>query len=201
MSLSQACRREDATLSTAQPMSLLLVEDDDEFRETCALWMTRKGHDVAEAANGQEALHQCARRHFDLAVVDMNMPGITGLELLQRLRADNVEMEVVILTGQATVETAVQAMKLGACDYLSKPFPLPELEKRVRHAFERAQLQKENRQLRSALDAKHQLVGTSPALKTIMDQVRRAAPTTATVTDTASPCCWERKGRRLNAGP
>lgn len=161
-------------------MSLLLVEDDDEFRETCALWMSRKGHQVAQAPNGQEALHQCARQHFDVAVIDLNMPGISGIEVLERLRSENVETEVIILTGQATVETAVQAMKLGACDYLCKPFPLPELEKRCRIAFDRGQLKKENRQLRAIIERERpavRMIGNSPQMEQVKRLIERAGPT------------------------
>lgn len=161
-------------------MSLLLVEDDDEFRETCALWMSRKGHEVAQAANGQEALHVVTRRHFDVAVVDLNMPGISGIEVLERLKSENVETEVIILTGQATVETAVQSMKLGACDYLCKPFPLPELEKRCRIAFERGQLQKENRQLKAIIERSRpvvKMIGSSPQMDQVKRLIERAGPT------------------------
>lgn len=161
-------------------MSLLLVEDDDEFRETCALWMSRKGHEVTQAANGQEALHQFSRRHFEVAVIDLNMPGISGLEVLERLKSENVETEVIILTGQATVETAVQSMKLGACDYLCKPFPLPELEKRCRLAFERGQLQKENRQLKAIIERSRptvKMVGSSSQMDQVKRLIERAGPT------------------------
>ena len=123
-------------------MKLLLVEDDEEFRETCALWMSRKGHSVTEAPNAHDGLFQFSQKQFDVAVVDLNMPGMSGLELLERIRTDNVETEIIMLTGQATVDTAVQAMKLGASDYLSKPFPLPELEKRCQLAWDRSQLKK-----------------------------------------------------------
>jgi len=159
---------------------LLLVEDDDEFRETCGLWMSRKGHQVSQAANAHEALHQFSHKHFDVAVVDMNMPGMTGLELLERLRSDNVETEVIILTGQATVESAVQAMKLGASDYLCKPFPLPELEKRCRMAWERGQLQKENRQLKAIIERSRptvRMIGNSPQMDEVRRLIQRAGPT------------------------
>ena len=126
------------------PMNLLVVEDDDQFREMSSEWMKRKGHRVESAANAQEALKRCERQAFDVVIADMNMPGLSGLELLQRLKTDGVESEVIILTGQATVQTAVEAMKLGACDYLTKPFPLSELEHRCRQAAERGRLRREN---------------------------------------------------------
>ncbi|MCA9058597.1 MAG: sigma-54-dependent Fis family transcriptional regulator, partial [Planctomycetaceae bacterium] len=136
---------------SAASMNLLVVEDDADFRETCARWMTRKGHHVVAAAHGQEALEYCDRRNFDVAIVDMNMPGLTGLELLERMKATGVEAEVIILTGQGTIESAVNAMKLGACDYLTKPFPLDELEQRCLLAWDRSRINKENRQLKAII--------------------------------------------------
>lgn len=161
-------------------MSLLLVEDERDFRETCAMWMARQGHQVAEASNAHEGLHLCSQRQFDVAVIDMNMPGMTGLELLERLKSDNIETEIIILTGQATVESAVQAMKLGACDYLCKPFPLPELEKRCLLAWNRGQLRKENRQLKAIIQRslpKTNMIGESPAMQQVNRLIERAGPT------------------------
>jgi len=159
---------------------LLLVEDEDDFRETTARWMCRKGHSVAEATNAQEALALSDRRQFDVAVVDMNMPGISGVELLQRMKSDDVETEVIILTGQGTIESAVQAMKLGACDYLTKPFPLSDLEQRCRLAWDRRQLGKENRQLKEMIkrqEPKAEMVGESTPMKEVVRLIKRVAPT------------------------
>lgn len=162
-------------------MSVLLVEDEDEFRETCADWMNRKGHSAKEAQNGSEALHLCSRDHFDVIVLDMNMPGLTGLEVLDRLVEDGVESQVIVLTGQATVENAVQAMKLGAYDYLCKPFPLPDLEARCRMAFDYGQLQKENRQLREVVrrtqPSAPRMIGDSPEMERVHRLIQRAGPT------------------------
>lgn len=161
-------------------MDLLLVEDDDEFRETCAMWMSRKGHAVRQASNAHDGLFQFAQKQFDVAVVDLNMPGMTGLELLERLRADNIETEIIMLTGQATVDTAVQAMKLGASDYLSKPFPLPELEKRCQLAWDRGSLKKENRQLKAVIERdrpRTRMLGESPRMQQVHRLIERAGPT------------------------
>src|SRR6056297_585147 len=94
-----------------EPISVLIVEDEDDFRDASSRWMLRKGHHVASAASGAEALGVCQRQHFDVGIFDMNMPGMSGIELLQRLREIDVEMEVIILTGQGTIESAVEAMK------------------------------------------------------------------------------------------
>lgn len=163
-----------------QPIELLLVEDEADFRDTCARWMTRKGHQVEQAANGQEALALCDRRHFDVAVIDMNMPGISGIEVLERMRSSNIDTEVIILTGQGTIESAVQAMKMGASDYLTKPFPLDDLEQRCRLAWQRGQLAKENRQLREIIKRTQpstRMIGAAPQMKEVFRLIDRVAPT------------------------
>jgi DNA-binding NtrC family response regulator len=142
--------------------------------------MTRKGHKVHGAANGHEALDICERRSFDVAIVDMNMPGLTGLEVLDRMKVSQPETEVIILTGQGTIESAVNAMKLGACDYLTKPFPLDELEQRCLMAFERAKLHRENRQLKAIIERAHtpvKIVGESARMREVFRLIERVAPT------------------------
>ena len=166
------------------PMNLLVVEDDDQFREMSSEWMKRKGHRVESAANAQEALKHCERQAFDVVIADMNMPGLSGLELLQRLKTDGVESEVIILTGQATVQTAVEAMKLGACDYLTKPFPLSELEHRCRQAAERGRLRRENANLKTIIELHRptaRIVGDSVPMKELFRLIERVGPTDKTV--------------------
>ena len=159
---------------------LLIVDDDDDFRDTCVRWMRKHGHHVDEAGDGQNALRLAEQKHFDVAIIDMNMPGLSGLELLQRLQISQVDTEVMILTGEATIETAVQAMKLGAYDYLTKPFPLVELERRAQMAFDRGQLSKENRHLRAIINRARpdfEIVGNSPPMKEVFRMVERSGPT------------------------
>ncbi|HUG92865.1 MAG TPA: sigma-54 dependent transcriptional regulator [Planctomycetaceae bacterium] len=157
-------------------MDILLVEDDADFRQNCARWFTRKGHQVAEAGSGPEAIDLCSRVLFHVAVLDMNLPGMSGLELLERLKSSDVEAEILMLTGQGTIETAVQAMKLGASDYLTKPFPLPELEHRCRMAFERGQIRKENRQLKAVLQRsrpKTEIIARSEPMLEVLRLIQR----------------------------
>jgi DNA-binding NtrC family response regulator len=161
-------------------ISVLIVEDDADFRDSSARWMQRKGHEVAAAASGAEALSLCARQDFDVGVFDMNMPGMSGIELLQRIRDEAIDMEVIILTGQGTIETAVQAMKMGASDYLTKPCPLGDLEHHCRLARDRGRLRRENIQLKAIISRGHvktEIIGDSPEMRNICRLIDRIAPT------------------------
>ena len=163
---------------------ILIVDDDPLFREDCVDWFTRKGYQVEEAGDGQEALASCEQRLFHVAIVDMKMPEMSGLELLEKLQASNAETEVIILTGEGTVESAVSAMKLGAYDFLMKPFPLAELERRCRLAFQHGKLRKENTQLKQAIKrsrVKAEMVGESPQIQQVFRLIDRVGPTNSGV--------------------
>jgi len=161
-------------------VDLLLVDDDAEFRSTVARRCKRRGFQVQEASSGEEALGMAERRQFDVAVLDMVMPSLSGLQLLEKLKASNPECEVIMLTGQGTIETAVQAMKLGAIDFLSKPFPLAELEILIENAYETGQLRKENRQLKTVLrrsQTETEIIGKSATMQEVFRLIDRAGPT------------------------
>lgn len=165
---------------TNEPVKLLIVEDDADFRDSSVRWMRRKGHDVAAAASGAEALSLCDRQNFDVGIFDMNMPGMSGLELLQRLNDLTIDMEVIILTGQGTIESAVQAMKLGACDYLTKPTQLGDLEHHCQLARERGRLRRENERLKFAIARtlpSPNIIGSSEAMARVKKLIARIAPT------------------------
>lgn len=166
-------------MSTSRNIDVLLIDDEDDFREILGRGLTRAGFRVHTAANASEALSAAERREFDVAVCDMVLPDMSGLELLERLKHDHPDMEVILLTGQGTVESAVRAMKLGAYDYLTKPVPSKELEALIEKANERRRLQKENRQLRAMLErsqTQQEMVGQSSAMQELFRLIERAGP-------------------------
>jgi DNA-binding NtrC family response regulator len=166
-------------MSGASGFDLLIVDDDPDFRETMVRRFKRRGINVGEAASGEEALQLAERRQFDVAVFDMVMPDMSGIELLEKFKAQHNECEVLLLTGQGSIETAVQAMKLGACEYLTKPFPLGDLEVLLDRAYERRLLAKENRQLKTLLRQRspgHRMIGNSQAMQDVFRLIERAGP-------------------------
>jgi len=164
---------------TPDQIDLLLVDDDPEFRGTLVRRFLRRGYQVQEAASGEEALGMAQRRQFDVVVLDMVMPGPSGLEVLERLKTGHPECEVILLTGQGTIESAVQAMKAGAFDFLTKPCPLAELELLIEKAFERRQMAKENRQLKALIGREApqgEMLGASEAMLDVFRLIERAGP-------------------------
>lgn len=113
---------------------VLLVDDEVEFTETLAERMRARGLLVDTAASGEEALQKVAEQRFDAIVLDLAMPGMDGIETLQALREANPEMQIIMLTGQGTVESAVEATKLGALDYLQKPTDIGTLLEKIKEA-------------------------------------------------------------------
>lgn len=169
----------------AEPrIELLVVDDDDDFRSTMTRRFQRSGFLVHEEGGGEAALSAAQRRDFDVAIFDMAMPGMSGLELLEEFKKNHAECEVILLTGQGTIETAVTAMKMGAYDYLTKPFPLKDLEPLIQKASERRALKKENRQLRALLDRtqpQSEMIGQSAAMLELFRLIERAGPSSQAI--------------------
>ncbi len=167
-----------------EKFSILVVDDEPVVRESLTRWFTEEGYDVHSAASASDALRCLSDRRFDLLLVDIRMPGMDGIELQRRLHEQDSDTLVIIMTGYASVETAVTAMKQGAFDYVTKPFDPDEFSAVVRKAVEHQKLRRENQALREALEATSEeieLVGRSPAIERVRELIRTVAPTDATV--------------------
>jgi len=163
---------------------VLLVDDDDSFREALADEMERGGFDVRPARSGEDALQQAVDRTFDVAIVDLDLPGISGEDLVRALRDHAPTTEVIVLTGHGTVESAVRTLKSGAYDFLTKPCSLDELEAVTRKAWEKRSLVVENQLLQRELarhDQFREFVGQSPALRSVLDIIAKVSQTDSTV--------------------
>jgi DNA-binding NtrC family response regulator len=166
------------------PAALLVADDDPVARDLLAEVLAREGYRVAAASGGCECATLAEGQPFDLALVDLRMPDLDGLEVLRRLGALRPPVPVIILTAFATMETAIETIRAGAYDYLSKPFRIDEIKLVVARALEAQRLLRENREYRAQLDARYgveNLVGQSPEMVAIYKLVARVAPLESTV--------------------
>jgi two-component system response regulator HydG len=162
---------------------ILIVDDEQHVRQSLAAWFREDGYNVSTAANGREALAELARAGADILLADIKMPGMDGLELLRRTKETAPDATVIVMTAYASVETAIQALKDGAYDYVVKPFDPDAVSRLVRKAAERYSLLKENRALRERVE------GSAPTLITagqgkmreLQDLVEQVAPTDTSV--------------------
>lgn len=164
--------------------SILIVDDDIVVRDSLGKWFESEGFRVSIAPGAAAALEMLAGRRFDLALVDIKMPGVDGIELQAKLREIDPSMPVIIMTGFASVETAVRALKNGAYDYITKPFDPDELVHLVNKAISHKRAEREVSKLKENLDEifpETRLIGQSPAMKRVIELVETVAPTDATV--------------------
>ena len=165
---------------------LLVVDDEKNLRLVVQKELTRQGYEVETASDGEEAWQNMEAQDFDVVLCDINMPRLDGIGLLRRLcERMQVRPEVIMLTGQATVETAIEAMKLGAYDYLTKPYRIAELAALVSQASEKQQLKIDNQRLRAQIQrTSHSLpeiVAESRQMKDVLKLVGRVAPSDTSV--------------------
>jgi two-component system response regulator AtoC len=164
--------------------SVLIVDDEEPMRHLLAVFLRERGYEVRAAANGEEALRELAARDHDLVLSDLRMPRMDGLALLAEVRRLHPDVTFIVMSAYGSHDVAIEAMKAGAYDYLSKPFKPDEVLLVVQKAEERERLARENRRLRGELAADYRVenvVGRSEALQDVLRQVRKVAPVKTTV--------------------
>jgi len=163
---------------------ILIIDDDDAVRESLGRMLRSAGHTVETAQNGEDGLAAARGTAYDVILSDMRMPGISGIDVLQRLREQRVDSAFIVMTGFGTIDTAVEAMKLGAVDFVQKPFLRDELLMRVRSAADRRQLARQvdllQRQIRGT-DTLDALIGDAEPMLRVKDLIARAAAAPGTV--------------------
>jgi DNA-binding NtrC family response regulator len=162
--------------------TILVIEDEEKQRRVVGLHLAAADYEVKGAGTAEEGWKLAG--DVDLILTDLKLPGMDGLELLEKLKAQNSHTPVVVMSAFSTVENAVEAMKRGAVDFLPKPFSLDHLSVVVEKALEVSNLRSENRELREALGQRYQfenIIGSSPAMQEIFATIMRVAPTRATV--------------------
>lgn len=160
---------------------VLVIDDESAIRDSLRMTLEYEGYDVFGAATGQEGLTLVEREAPDIILLDVKMPGMDGLEVLERLHATHEALPVIVVSGHGTISTAVEATKKGAFDFIEKPFASDRVLVSLRNALDQRRLKDENKTLRKAAEVRHQMVGDSLALQQVMAAIGRAAPTNATV--------------------
>ena len=161
-----------------------VIDDEPVIHDVLGQFLTSEGYEVELSASGEEALEKFTPRSADVILLDLLMPGLDGIEVLQRLRKIDPVVAVIIITAYGSVESAIAAMKMGALDYIQKPFKHDDLLLTIERAVERKRLQEENLRLKDELRQKFSfsnIIGKSPAMRTVFDLVRAAAPTRSTI--------------------
>ena len=170
--------------SWTEPPRVLAVDDEEVVCESIRRVLSEEGYDVTTTTRPREGLELIRKEVFDLLLLDIKMPEVSGIELLREARSASPDTEVIIVTGYATIETAVEAIKLGAFDYLEKPVSPPQLLVAAARALERKQLLDLTQRLRSELESRYRIgnvICSSPQMRKVMGLVGRVAPTNSTV--------------------
>lgn len=163
---------------------VLVIDDEQIVCQSCLKVLSEEGYHVETLQSSRVALERIKEEYFDLAIVDLKMPGIDGMELLRLIKEIRPELVVIMITGYSTVESAVEAMKLGAADYLPKPFTPDELTIRVEKVLENRNLVQENKYLRKELQKRYKfsnIIGRSKKMQEIYRVLEKVAPTDCTV--------------------
>lgn len=163
---------------------ILLIDDDDSLRRVMEFSLTEAGYLVQTAASGEEGLRLLEQETPSVVITDITMPGISGMDVLRKIRGSDAAIPVIVITAYGTIESAVEAMKQGAFDYITKPFNRDELKLTIERALTMNRLARENRELRAEIKGRYSfdnIIGTSESLRNVLDMAGRAAPSDATV--------------------
>ena len=162
---------------------ILIIEDEEPIRRVLVRILTEEdsNFEIHEASDGKKGQDLIKKESFDLVLCDIKMPKVDGIELLQRTRKTNTSLPFIMLTGHGNIETAVESMKLGAYDFISKPPDLNRLVNSVRNALERKELVTENKILRQKVSKKYEIIGKSNSIMEIHSVIEKVAPTEARV--------------------
>ncbi|MCM2357606.1 MAG: sigma-54 dependent transcriptional regulator [Geobacteraceae bacterium] len=164
-----------STIGLRKEAKILVIEDERPFRELLEMELARSGYQVDTAGDGAEGLDKYRQEVFNVVLLDMRMPGMDGVEVLKQMRSESTLPEVIVFTGHGTIETAVECIKHGAYDYLTKPVKLDELEMVIDKACEKNRLRLENINLKLEINKldQHRIVGKSQVIQKVLDTVRR----------------------------
>src|SRR5678809_1061794 len=163
---------------------ILVVDDEKGLREVLSIMLKRAGYVVTEASDGEEAIGYVGKEIFDLVITDLRMPKADGLAVLKAVKSSSPETVVLVITAFATADSAVDAMKQGAYDYLTKPFQVDEVQLIIRNALEKRRLSTENMLLKREMASQSsfaQIVGQSEAMQKVFDVVRKVADSKSNV--------------------
>jgi DNA-binding NtrC family response regulator len=172
------------TYTRALKSRILIVDDELVVRDSLQQWFDSEGYEAGAVAGGREALTAVQQKQWDLALIDIKMPGMDGMELQRKLREVDSELTVIIMTGYASVETAVEALKHGAYDYITKPIDPDELVHLVANALGHKRYRRELESLRENLQEVYpetRLIGNSPGIRRVLELIEMVAPTDTTV--------------------
>jgi len=164
--------------------NILVIDDEETMRDSCRQTLSRDGNRIEVAESGSKGLFLLEAESFDLVILDLKMPGLSGMEVLKKIKQSDPEVMVVVITGYATVESAVEAMRIGAYDFIPKPFTPDSLRVIVKRALDRRELALENVLLRDELKADFEpgvIIGQSKAMKKVEELVQKVGPTDTTV--------------------
>ncbi len=161
--------------------NILIIDDERAIRKTLSEILSYEGYKIEEASDGEEGLKKFREKTFDVVLCDIKMPKLDGLEFLDKARETNPDIPIIMISGHGTIETAVEAVKKGAFDYISKPPDLNRLLITLRNAMDKTNLVSETRVLKRKVSKVQEMIGDSPAIQRIKDTIEKVAPTDARV--------------------